>query len=102
MLALAPTLLALIAEIAPLLGAGSQIGKAVSLVAQIVPPLIQTAKDMIPVAKSAIAALRGNAEITPEQIAELDAIEAKIDADYDAASAAAKAEDEAAGGTPAG
>jgi hypothetical protein len=45
--------------------------------------------------KGIIATLKGADGITPEQLDELDAIEAKIDADYDLATAKAAAEDQA-------
>lgn len=88
---------ALLAEIAPTLTTSASIAKAINLISVAVPAVISTAQDLYPVVKTAITALQGNAATTPAQIAELDALEAKIDADYDAASKAAGVEDAKAG-----
>lgn len=93
--ALLPLALKLLSTVAPQLTGGA-VGQAIQLLAVAVPAAITTAKDLMPIIKVSIDAIRGNPATTPEQLAELDAIEAKIDADYDAASAAAKAEDDAA------
>lgn len=45
-----------------------------------------------------IAALRGNDQVSTEQLNLLDVMEAKLDSDFDASSAAADAEDAANGG----
>lgn len=93
------TALGLIAEIAPALTTSTAIQKVINVLAVGVPAAIKTARESIPEVKRTIESLRGNANITAEQLEELDAIEASYDANYEAASAKAKAEDEAAGKT---
>lgn len=105
MLAFVAPLIALFAEIAPAVSTASAIGNVISTLTALIPAIVQEARDLIPTVKNVIATLRGSDAVTPEQLDQLDAIEAKLDADYDAASAAAKAEDaaaDAAGGATTG
>lgn len=98
MQAIVTAVLALLAEIAPAINATSSIAKIIDTLTALLPALAKEVSDLYPIVKNVIATLKGNAAVTPEQLDSLDQIEAKIDADYDAASAAAKAEDDAAGG----
>lgn len=94
--AIVASTLALLSDIAPGLAAASSIAKVIDALVALIPAVIQYAKDLYPTIKNVIATLRGNAAITSEQMDQLDAIEAKADADFDAAVAAAEAEDKAA------
>lgn len=94
--ALIPTALGLLQSVLPVIGAGTQIGKAIALLTQIVPLAIKTAQDVMPTIKNIIAALKSKDGITTEQWNELDKLEQQIDAEFDAAAAAAEAEDAAA------
>lgn len=106
--AIAALIMGLISEVMPLVSAASAAGPAVSIIAKVIgllealaPTVIQEAKDLYPVIKNAIATLRGSPHITKEQLDQLDTIEAKIDADSDAALAQAKIDDAAAAAAPA-
>ena len=100
---IATTALALITQLLPYLstaqaaiGGASTIAKIISMLEALVPAIIQEAKDLYPTIKHIIETMRGSSVITKEQLDQLDVIEAKIDSDFDAAVAAAKAEDDAA------
>lgn len=60
-----------------------------------VPVIIKEYQDLVPIVTNIIAALRANGEITPAMLDQLDAQEAIIDADFDAAEAKAEADDAA-------
>ena len=96
MLSIIGPIVALLAEIAPAVSTSSAIGNVIATLTALIPAIVKEANDLIPTVKNVIATLKGSDAITPEQLDALDAIEAKIDADYDAASAAAKTEDDAA------
>lgn len=96
MLQIIQTILPLLASIAPN-ASTSIVGQIISAVASIAPVAIQEAKDVLPSIKNIITALRSNGEVTKDQLDQLDAIEATIDSNFDAAAAAATAADEAAG-----
>lgn len=92
------TAVALIAQIMPYVTGASAavgtVGKVIALMESIVPPLIQEGRDLIPTVKNIISTLRGASTATKEQLDQLDAIEAKIDAGFDAAAGAAETEDQ--------
>jgi hypothetical protein len=92
MMALIPTLLTLLQTVAPSLG-GPAVQQAVSITTQLVPILIEAGGALLPHVKNIITALKGNDAITPELLASLDAAEAEIDAEFEAAAKAAEAED---------
>jgi hypothetical protein len=89
-------ILALLTEIAPAVSTASVVAKIIANLVALLPAIVQEAKDLAPTVKNIIATLRGNAATTPEQLDQLDAIEAPIDAAFDAAATAALAEDAAA------
>lgn len=92
---LIPAVLSLLLQIAP--GATTEIiAKIIQILAQLAPLVIQYAKDEWPSVKLAFDALRANPAAIPAQLDDLDAVEAKADADFEAAAAAAQAEDDAA------
>lgn len=90
--ALIPTLLTLLETVAPSLG-GPGVQQAVAITTQIIPLLIEAGGALLPRIKNIITALKGNDAITPELLAELDASEALIDAEFEAAATAAEIED---------
>lgn len=87
--------IALIAQIAPAISTAGTIAKIITALAALIPALVKYAQDLIPTVKGIIETLRGADGVTPEQLEELDAIEAKIDADYDEVSKKAAEEDRA-------
>lgn len=80
-------LLTVIAQIAPTLGAGSTITNIINTLVSLLPILVKEVQDVAPHVQNIINALRGNDNITPEQLAALDALEAKADAEFEAAAA---------------
>lgn len=93
MLGLLSTALGLIGTVAPLFTSSTQVAAAIKVVSEAVPVAIAVGQDLWEQVKPAIEALRQSDATTPEQLAELDAIEARGDAAFDAAYAAAVAED---------
>lgn len=88
--------LALIEQVLPLLGVGaspaSLTGTIITTLVKLLPVVLQEARDLTPIVKNIIAALKvGN--VTTDQWAQLHAMEKQIDADFDTAAAAALAED---------
>ena len=73
------------------------ITKIVDALVTLVPIIIKEAQDLTPIIRNIITLLRGNGEVTTEQLDQLDAMEAQLDAAFDASDAKAQAEDAAAG-----
>lgn len=78
-------LLAIIAQIAPSLGAPAIVTTIISTLETLLPTIIKEVQDVAPLIKNIISALRSNAVITDEQKAQLDALEARYDAEFEAA-----------------
>lgn len=91
-----PSIVALLAQFVPLITSSSMAATAVDAVVALAPVVVKTAPALISQVKDIIATLRGSAHVTPEKMADLDASEAIIDADYEASLRAARAEDAAA------
>jgi CHASE3 domain sensor protein len=62
----------------------------------LIPLLIKEYQDAIPFIQNVIAVLKNHNDVTPEQLQTLDILETQIDASFEAAAAAALAEDAAA------
>ena len=60
----------------------------INILEQAIPVAVQEGEALVTPIKNIIAALRASGPVTPDQIDQLDAAEAKLDADFDAASAA--------------
>lgn len=91
---------AVLSLIAALLPAGANaalIEKIIEALVALIPIIMQEYKDLLPIVKNIIVAVKGDPATTAEQLDALDAMEAQLDADYEAAAAAAAAEDAAAG-----
>lgn len=71
------------------------VDRIVSLLEQWIPVILKEAQDLIPIVTGIIASLRGSDVLTPDQINAIDALNAKVDADFDAAAAAFEAEGKA-------
>lgn len=78
-------LLAIIAQIAPSLGVPSVIVTIISTLETLLPTIVKEVQDVAPLIKNIIDALRNNSIITPEQKAQLDGLEARYDAEFEAA-----------------
>jgi hypothetical protein len=85
--------LALAAQVAPLLTTSTQVASVINVIATAAPLAISAGAQIYGQVKAAIDAVQASAPLTPEQQAQLDAIEKQLDDDYDAASKAAAAED---------
>lgn len=91
-----PLLVGLLGQIVPAIGGNSAlISVVVQGLVQLVPLLTQEFKDLLPIVQGIIADLKGNAAVTPDDMATLDALNAQVDAAFDVAAAAATAEDAA-------
>lgn len=88
-------LLAVIGQISSALG-GTEITAVITTLSQIIPALVGEVEDVVPMIKNIIAALQSNTAITPEQQAQLAALDAQCDQAFEAAAVAAQAEDAAA------
>ncbi len=89
------TAMTLLTTTAPFVRGTGTIGSIIDGLATVLPIVVQTAKNLAPVVKQTIAILRDNEDVTPEQLAALDAFEALIDADFDDALASARLMDAA-------
>lgn len=85
-------LLSVIAQIATSAGV-AQIASIVTTLEAIIPVLIKEYQDVAPMIKNIIDALKGNVAITPEQVTQLETMDAQVDQEFEAAAAAAQAED---------
>lgn len=90
--------LGLLAQVVPQLGGANAvlITQIVNGLIALVPLLIKEYKDAIPFVQNVITLLKSSNQITPEQLIALDVLETQIDAAFEAAAAAALAEDAAA------
>lgn len=86
-------ILALLQTLAPLISNSSAVSAIVKTLIDIIPPLVKEAQDLVPVVKNIIAALKENPASTEDQLAQLAELDAKVDAEFEAAAAAAQAED---------
>ena len=86
-------LLAVIAQIAPSLGASSTITTIINALIQIIPTVIKEVEDVVPIIKNIITALQNNGNITPDQLTQLTALDAQVDAAFEAAATDAQAQD---------
>ena len=82
-------LLAVLAQISPVIGS-TAITSIINALIQIVPALINTVEDVVPMVKNIIAALQSNTAVTPDQLAQLQALDAQVDAAFEAAATAAQ------------
>ena len=90
------SLIALLQALIPSLGAIGATGPIIAALEAWLPLIIQEAPVMISTVQNIIAALEGSGQLTPEELAKVVAMKATADAAFDAAAAAADAEDAAA------
>ena len=86
-------LLSVIGQIAGSAGA-TTVTSIIGMLSQIIPVLIKEYQDVVPFIKNIIAALKDNGSVTADQVAQLEALDAKVDQEFEAAAAAAQAEDQ--------
>lgn len=86
--------LSLIAALLPQLAGNSpMMEKIIAALVALVPIIVQEYKDLVPIVKNIIVAVRSDPSTTGAQLDDLDKMEAMLDADFDAAATAAQVED---------
>lgn len=88
-----PILTYLLSSIPQIAGNAKLIAEGVSAMVALYPIAKSEFQDMMPIIKTAIAAFRADPSAKPAVLDQLDALEAKLDADYEEAAALAAAED---------
>lgn len=83
--AIVTAVIALLAEILPLINTSGTAAKVITALTQLIPVIVKEVQDLVPMVKNIIAALKDNAVITDEQWAQLDALDAQVDADFESA-----------------
>lgn len=91
--ALIGNLLSAIDTLVPLVPGGAAVAPILDALVKVVPVVIQEAQDLMPIVKNIITALKNDPATTPAQLETLAALDAQVDAAFDAAAAAAEAED---------
>ena len=91
--AIVMAVVALLEEIAPLVANSASVEKIILALIQLLPTLVNAAKDLVQPIKNIIAALQVNAATTEEQMRTLKELDAKVDAEFEAAAAKAESED---------
>lgn len=82
---LSTTALTLLADIAPFIDDSTEIGKIIGFLETAIPWVAQEASDLLQPIQAIIAALKNNGAVTPDQITSLQALDAQVDAAFDAA-----------------
>lgn len=82
------TLLQTVLSLIPSLTTSKSINNIVSTLIQLLPTVVKEAEQLLPMVQNIIAALRSNGAITPDQLTALDALDAQVDAQFEAAVAA--------------
>ena len=96
MIAIVGAVISLLTSFLPLVSSSSQVGSIIATLIQIIPTIVKEAQDLVQPVKNIIAALQTNGAATAEQLAQLQTLDAVVDASFDAAATAAQAEDAAA------
>lgn len=91
--ALLGNLLSGIAVLLPLVPGGAAVAPILSILTKVVPVVIQEAQDLTPIVKGIITTLKNDPATNSAQLATLATLDAQVDAAFDAAAAAAEAED---------
>jgi len=84
-------LLALIAQLAPVLSDAAQIASVISTLENIITAATSEVQAVLPMIKNIIAALQGNGNVTAAQLTALQALDAATDANFETAATAAGA-----------
>ena len=95
MRAILTTILALIEQLVPASTSAALIEKIIAVLIQLIPVIVQEYKDLLPIVQNIITALKSDPSTTAQQLATLEELEIQYDADFEAAAAAAQAEDSA-------
>lgn len=93
MTAMLTTILSLISALVPAGTNAALIEKIVAALIQIVPVVVKEYQDLVPIVRNIIGALKADPSTTAAQLEQLQALEVQWDAEFEAAAAAAIAED---------
>lgn len=93
MTALLATILGLISALVPAGTNAALVEKIIEALIAIVPVVVKEYQDLVPIVRNIIAALKSDPSTTAAQLDQLQQLEAGWDADFEAAAAAAQAED---------
>lgn len=85
MSALIPVILSLLETILPAINSSGTIAKIIATLVQIIPIVVKEVQDLVPMVKNIIAALKSTDGITEDQLAQLEALDAQCDADFETA-----------------
>lgn len=86
-------LLSAIDVLVPLVPGGAAVAPILDTLIKVVPVAIQEAEDLAPIVKNIITALKNDPATNAAQLTTLATLDAQVDAAFDAAAAAAEAED---------
>lgn len=92
--AIITAVVALLAQILPLINSADTVAKVIATLIEIIPVLVKEAQDLVQPVKNIIAALQANPAADADQIKALQDLDAKVDADFEAAATAAQTEDQ--------
>lgn len=87
------TILTILVQIAGVTGEASTITSIINALVSLIPVLVKEYNDLVPIVKNIIAALSANPATTADQLTTLQALDAKVDSDFESAAAEASAED---------
>ncbi|MCK1693749.1 hypothetical protein [Bradyrhizobium sp. 144] len=93
MTAMLTTILGLISALVPAGTNAALIEKIIEALIAIVPVVVKEYQDLVPIVRNIIGALKADPSTTSAQLEELQQLEVQWDADFEAAAAAATAED---------
>lgn len=93
MSAILTAIIPLIEALIPSLGTTGIAAQIITALTAIIPVAIQEAEDILPEIKNIIAEVSNSGAVTAAQVAQLQTLDAQVDAAFDAAAAAAQAQD---------
>lgn len=90
MAAIAQVIVTLLTELLPLIGSMSTgtVATIITTLEQILPTIVKEATDLVVPVQNIIAQIQGSGVVTADQITALEALNAQIDAEFDAAAKA--------------
>lgn len=97
MSAILTSVLAIIGQLAGQTGNAALVEKIIEALIAIIPVVVKEYQDLAPIIQNIITALKSDPSTTAEQLAQLQQLEIQWDAEFEAAAAAAQAEDAADG-----
>jgi hypothetical protein len=93
MSAILTSVLAIIAQLVPGSTSAALVEKIIEALIAIIPVVVKEYQDLVPIVKNIITALKDDPSTTAAQLDQLQQLEVQWDAEFEAAAAAAQAED---------